>query len=453
MGATTRARSRRRHATPSADILPADVLQFLFNRFVVSPDLVCRLAACCQTWRRVIHDCTTALHIDCETVLDSRAAAIASRRPWLALVALRLDNLSNFRAGLLCGVNCTGFTHVTTLRLTFTDFNCDEGLRHLLGQMPNVVHLSLDTGPDCLQVEPLLMFPLDSAMSSRLQTLELNVCAEEDDELSSRAELTCSPASLKGLARTCSQLTTLSVRAMASVDNDVLREFSQLTHLRVRACSRCSWSGLIPLSKLQTLHIGLASHGFDISESFMTVVLEACLELTELVMYGIDAITGRGFDLPDGVGCRLHSLALNNCIGLTNAGIQAIACHPLEKFAIEETDIQCHGDEPPSDLITTAGIVELVVRCRSLRHLNIENDYLDEPTAEQLHSIVEGCPLLESLDCYTSLDEDSLPLLHQGGINQPCAAGPLGRQVRLWFADRLDVWDPIERNDRGVGWG
>lgn len=460
--------TRRQRAMPraSADDLPLDVLPLIFS-FFPARALVIQITACCRSWRHFIYSYTKVLRFDscisdCAngSSISRSAAAIAIRRPWSKLTALTLEELDAFHTGLLCGVNCTGFAHVTTLHLTFADrgseTDCVQGLGRLLRQMASVEHLSLDMG-QTLHLEPLLK---EVSVCSRLRSLAFGADREEE-------QVTCSAVALAALARACKKLTTLSVQGLKALDDESLSKFSQLTTLQLSLCSKPTWTALLSFAKLHTLHIRCGCHGFDTygqshdcgGDGQLNHVLRSCTALTELTMYGIDAIDGSGFALPEGVGCRLRSLALNNCIGLTNTGLQAIVCHPLTKLAIEEIDLECHGPngvDAPDDVIEAAGIIKLVTRCPSLQHLNINSRPIKglEFGEAELRAIVEGCPTLLSLVCAdwyghdaSHVTTDGLPSLCRGRctINQPWAMGSHnGGDVRNWFEHPLSVWRLLE---------
>ena len=391
-----------------------DLLAIIFDR-LSSAVLVHVVMAVCKDWQMVACTTTSALDFgeEDEVVLDrGKCAAKAARYAWPALRALELWELDDLHSGFIGALGCNGFAQVTALELSCAETLTALAIRCVLDSMPSVTALALVGGTGEAAFKALLSSDRsDTGLCARLRALRIGVNPYDDDDLSEEdpaAAYTadrfhCTSCQLSELAGLCPSLRSLEANSLAGLDHAALKAMEELTCLVLKDSSKPTWSSLFSLRRLHTLHLLNGSIGFDHdgADADLRQMLEHCIELTELVIYGVDSIDGSGFQ-PSWSGCRLKRLALVNCIGLTNAGVQCIAAHPLEKLAISEMDLECHekGREP-TDVIGAQGIVDVASRCRALRDLNLDNEQRGVAAVmfkqEQLLRILEQCPHLQSV--------------------------------------------------------
>ena len=140
---------------------------------------------------------------------------------------------------------------------------------------------------------------------SRLRSLRLGAGEAEDDK-DDDADRSVPATLWQELGRACVRLVELMLSNFAI---ESVTCFERVPDLSLSHCPNLGLHNL-HLSSLRSLRLGcmLGSNEVLAVDSVLHSLLAHCEQLVELAVYGADQITGSGFALRDGVGCRLRRL-------------------------------------------------------------------------------------------------------------------------------------------------
>lgn len=428
--------------------LPAELFAHILC-FMPGSTLLCMVRTC-QQWADSVPEWTEVLDFSPHSGgapggarVHAQHCVIASYRLWPSLRTLDLpEGFNDVDAGATFGLH-SGFREALQLGVDCSALS-PLGVNFMLSRLPQLSSLTLIQPADCSDALRAV-----AAYSHSLRIFSIYCADEECDEEC----MECSPASVEAMGHACPHLIALQVHALGGV---CARSISACQNLRVLDLEKAACEGAF---HRQASSVRVGSYGIDslrelrvlslhfgacpaLSDDGLADIMAGCPHLTSLTMYGLDLITGAGFETPAG-GCRLQRLAVSNCIGITPPGLESIGSHPLVKLAVREMDLPPE-EEQPHDRLDGRGVAAAVALCPEVVELNVHNDGMVRFSADDLRTIAESCPRLRTLivcDATAETVRAEVPSLLDVLLPEKHPSEP-----RLWY--EIDFGDSAEEQEQ-----